>query len=261
MTSLTMRGLNLIEAILRNRGYKVVRAAEEAGNVGPADPVPAMSRDAMLILTGGNADLVDASTSQLYQDIFVLSEHSYKQGGFFVEFGAADGVYLSNTQLLETRFGWTGLLAEPARKWHAPLAANRSCIIETDCVWSRTGEQLTFLETPDAHLSTLQGFEDSDSHADIRTGAIAYQVRTISLQDLLDRHQAPRTIDYLSLDTEGSEYDILAAFDFTAYDIRVITCEHNDTPDRERIHALLASKGYVRKYTGLSRWDDWYVRQ
>ena len=44
MTSLTMRGLNLIEAILRNRGYKVVRAAEEAGANGhTAAPRPLLA--------------------------------------------------------------------------------------------------------------------------------------------------------------------------------------------------------------------------
>jgi hypothetical protein len=41
------------------------------------------------------------SKSQLRQDLFVLSELSFKQNGFFVEFGATNGVELSNTHLME----------------------------------------------------------------------------------------------------------------------------------------------------------------
>src|SRR6056297_216441 len=58
------------------------------------------------------------SKSQLRQDLFVLSELGFKQHGFFVEFGATNGIDLSNTYLMEARFGWNGILAEPARLWH-----------------------------------------------------------------------------------------------------------------------------------------------
>src|ERR1022692_367696 len=54
------------------------------------------------------------SRSQLRQDLFVLSELCFKTNGFFVEFGATNGVDLNNTHLLETTFQWSGVLAEPA---------------------------------------------------------------------------------------------------------------------------------------------------
>jgi hypothetical protein len=86
-----------------------------------------------------------------------------------------------------------------------------------------------------------------------------YDVRTISLLDLLRKYHAPTHVDYLSIDTEGSEYEILNAFDFTEYSFGVITVEHNYTPQRELIFELLSRNGYKRIYTEISRFDDWYV--
>ena len=70
------------------------------------------------------------SKSQLRQDLFVLNELGYKRKGYFVEFGAANGLYISNTYLLEKKFEWVGLLSEPAKFWHKELINNRKCMIE-----------------------------------------------------------------------------------------------------------------------------------
>jgi hypothetical protein len=68
-------------------------------------------------------------------------------------------------------------------------------------------------------------------------------------------------VDYLTVDTEGSEFEILKGFDFGKYEIGLITVEHNHTPNRDRIYQLLSRNGFVRKFDGLSQWDDWYVRR
>jgi FkbM family methyltransferase len=204
--------------------------------------------------------LVPHSRAQLRQDIFVLAELGLKRDGYFVEFGATNGVDLSNTYLLETQFGWRGIAAEPAKCWQAALANNRTCKVDTRCVWRESGVTLRFNETNIAELSTIEAFSAGDRHADLRKAGRSYDVTTISLMDLLREHDAPRQIDYLSVDTEGSEFDILQAFDFERYDVKIITCEHNFTPMRETLHALLTQKGYVRKFERLSQVDDWYVK-
>lgn len=206
------------------------------------------------------ANNVFRSHSQLMQDLFVLYQCRNKRGGFFVDFGATDGVSINNTVLLERGYAWTGVLAEPARCWHQRLRANRTCAISTDCVWRASGEVLLFNETSDQEYSTIESMSSGDSHAAIRTGGQRYDVRTISLVDLLEQTNAPRRIDYLSVDTEGSEIEILVAFDFEKYDVGIITVEHNYTPNRLRLEELLRSNGYVRKFETLSQWDDWYVR-
>ncbi len=201
------------------------------------------------------------SQAQLKQDLFVLSELDFKRGGFFVEFGAADGHYLSNTYLLEKEFEWSGILAEPARGWHKDLRNNRNCSIETDCVWSESNSTLVFNEVDSGEYSTIDSYSAGDAHHQTRKKGRTYDVRTISLLDLLDKHNAPKKIDYLSIDTEGSEYDILRSFDFDKYQFRVITCEHGFTQGkRENIFSLLTEKGYLRKYEECSQFDDWFVK-
>jgi FkbM family methyltransferase len=204
---------------------------------------------------------LNKSKSQFRQDLFVLTELNFKDNGFFVELGASNGVNFSNTYLLETEFNWNGILAEPARVWHEDLSQNRRAKIDLDCVWKESGEKLNFTETDFALLSTISDFKSHDMHSKARDQGKIYTVNTVSLMDLLKRHNAPHQIDYLSIDTEGSEYEIIKDFDFDAYAISIITCEHNFTSNRKKIFDLLISKGYIRKFDHISNVDDWYIRQ
>lgn len=200
------------------------------------------------------------SKSQIFQDLFVLFMTHEKKGGFFVEFGATNGVTLSNSWLLEKSYGWDGILAEPARCWHTELQVNRTCKIDTNCVWSKSGEQLEFNETCTQELSTINVFSGCDGHSSVRQNGNKYLVETITLNELLEKHSAPREIDYLSIDTEGSELTILSNFDFKKYNINLITVEHNFTDARDKIHDLLSINGYKRLFEKFSKFDDWYIK-
>jgi len=205
--------------------------------------------------------LLPKSKSQLRQDLFVLSNLSFMQKGYFVEFGAASGRELSNTYLLETERHWTGILAEPANCWHGQLEMHRpNSLIERTCVWRETGPSINFVETSDRELSTIAEFNVCNNSESRKNEVVRYQVETISLLDLLEKHRAPSHINYLSIDTEGSEFEILKSFDFTMYSFDVITCEHNYTSDREKIYDLLVKNGYERVHPKVSLWDDWYVK-
>jgi len=200
------------------------------------------------------------SKSQLRQDLFALSHLGFKKNGYFVEFGATNGCDLSNTYLMEKELGWSGILAEPATVWHTDLKNNRKCNIETNCVWKDSNSTLTFNQVAVAELSTISSYSDTDLHKQARKEGTTYNVNTISLNDLLIKYNAPKHIDYLSIDTEGSEYEILSNFDFSKYTFGVITCEHNYTPMREKLYSLLTKQGYKRVFEDLSLFDDWYVK-
>lgn len=195
-------------------------------------------------------------TSQLAQDLFVIAKLNFKRNGFFVEFGATDGFQLSNTHLLEKEFGWRGILAEPAKCFHEALSKNRGPFCK-DAIWNKTGETVIFKETTLPALSTITGFSECDMHE--RKQAGIYEVNTISLNDLLTKYNAPEQIDYLSIDTEGSEFEILNAFDFSKHKFNIITCEHNFTDNRDKIFNLLTGNGYMRVMKEFTEFDDWYV--
>jgi FkbM family methyltransferase len=201
------------------------------------------------------------SRSQLFQDLFVQFELGEKTGGYFVEFGAADGVHLSNTYSLEKDYKWQGILSEPALCWQAALKVNRSCHLELRCVWDESDASVNFSEVDAAELSTVSTFTGTEGalHAATRRHSHVYRVNTVTLGDMLRDFNAPTEIDYLSIDTEGSELKILTAFDFTMHTVKIITVEHNYTSDREKLHELLTRNGYRRKFELFSRWDDWYV--
>src|SRR5439155_11605722 len=102
---------------------------------------------------------------------------------------------------------------------------------------------------------TVSNFVKTDQHD--RSHAKQYEVETVSLSDLLLEHGAPSIIDYLSIDTEGSELKILEALDFSKWSFLVITVDHNFTKSRKSLYSLLTSKGYVQVLHDNTGSDDW----
>lgn len=204
--------------------------------------------------------------SQMRQDLFVLFVTNMKQNGYFVEFGACDGIELSNTLTLEKDFKWFGILSEPCVFWIDSLKNNRKCSIDERAVWTKNNESLLFNQVQ--HIQTLSNIDiinPDDWASPIRNEDrnIKYEVKSVTLETMLKEHNAPKIIDYMSIDTEGSEYEIIKDFDFSKYDIKIITIEHNNTGKRGMIYDLLNNNGYKRvleeDYIHMNQ-DDWYIK-
>lgn len=252
--------LRLANRLLSITGMKLV-ARDWASGFRPAAE---LDSDFLAFISSIEADtasevlrVLSQSRAQLRQDLVVIGLVSAKRDGFFVEFGACDGVTLSNTYLLEDSFGWSGILAEPARVWHSTLMESRQCAVDFRCVAPISGQMLPFLEAETAELSTLSEFKYADRH--YRNG-LEYEVETVSLNDLLLYHRAPQGFDYLSVDTEGSELGILMEFDFDYWRPKVVTVEHNFTSVKAEIEQLLDQNGYQQVLPQMSRWDSWFIR-
>ncbi|WP_413204267.1 FkbM family methyltransferase [Rhodospirillum sp. A1_3_36] len=211
--------------------------------------------------------LVRKSSSQLMQDIFASFAVGDRAPLTFLEFGASDGVYMSNSLMLDRDMGWTGVLSEPSIYWHEALRGNRpKARILTECVWRATGEQLEFFESECAPLSTLANYRYSDAgylpgnSKERNTSGRSIQVESLSLNDLVDREFGGEAPSYISLDTEGSEYEILKAFDFGRFRPIVLTVEHNFTDEQRLIDGLMEGAGYLRVFRNLTAFDAWYMR-
>jgi FkbM family methyltransferase len=204
-------------------------------------------------------ELAKKSMAQLGQDLWVLERTGYKRGGFFVEFGATDGVLLSNTWLLEKEFEWQGICAEPNPKFYSQLQRNRGCKLSSQCIGGQTGKEVEFIFA-DAY-GGIQEYAADDQHKEkreaYRAAGCTAQLTTISLHDFLTEHKAPKDIDYLSIDTEGSEYEILKYFPFDQWNIQLLNIEHNFTKCREDILSLLEKNGYQYQE---AQWDIFFYK-
>ena len=189
---------------------------------------------------------------ELKQDVFVLETLKEKQQGFFVEFGAMTGLQYSNTYVLEKHFGWQGIVSEPNPRFHDELLRNRSCTVDNRAVFDKTGKTLKFVCRGHGYSGlAVPGIEYNDQ---------TINVVSVSLNDLLFENSAPGYIDYISMDTEGSELQILKAFDFSRWQVGVWTIEHNFHRDnRQAIQDIMLSNNYCHVKSEQSQYDDWFV--
>jgi len=206
--------------------------------------------------------------SQIGQDKWVLETNGYKKNGYFIEIGAGDGVYASNTHYMEKNLNWSGLCVEPNDLSFNKLKLNRECYISNDLVYSESDVQLNFVLD-----GTLSGIINKNTGGMVRKGDKEYvMLKSISIKDLLNKYNVPTHIDYCSIDIEGQEYEVLKNFPFDKYTVSCWTIEHNEPhqgPElRDKIRKLMTDNGYVfvKGNDDVLNWghgpiDDFYVHQ
>lgn len=202
--------------------------------------------------------------SQDGQDRFLYEKYFKKMDkpGIFVEVGAYDGKTYSNTLLLEEYLGWHGLCIEPLAAAYKQLIQNRKCICIHGCIGLHSGTR-KFLEITGAP-QMLSGFVDTYDPRHLqrimlelkRDGGNCKEiiVPVFNLTELLFSYNIDH-VDYLSIDTEGSELEILKSIDFKRIRIDVLTVENNY--NENCIGNYL--KKYNFKYTRKIGGDEVYV--
>lgn len=188
--------------------------------------------------------------SQSGQDRYLYTTFfKNKKSGFFVEIGAHDGVTYSNTLFFEKHLGWNGICIEPIPDIFKKLEKNRSCICIHGCITNKSGvaaflkitgysEMLSgLIENYDPrHLQRIEHeLEKYGGSKEI------IPVQCYVLNDLVEEYNIDH-IDYLSIDTEGNELDILKSINFEKILIHIIGVENNY--HEPHIRNLLESKGY-----------------
>ncbi len=203
-------------------------------------------------------------SSQIGQDIWVNSVLGNKTNGFFIELGACDGLYNSNTLFFEKHLGWDGICIEPNDIYFEKLKGNRKCKLSNSLVYLESGILTDF-----SLCEATSGIPDENIGPFTKKEKIVKKY-TSTLEEVLDSFDAPSIIDYLSLDVEGQEYNILKTFPFNKYKFRCLTVEHNEPhigPVMQmKIRRLLEENGYkyVKGNDDVNYWghgpiDDFYV--
>lgn len=187
------------------------------------------SKHSDLICKFQDSETIEKNYAESYQDMFVLTMLNGKKGGRYLEIGAGDPFYGSNTALLEKQFGWTGVSIDINEEFVAAHRRER----KNECVLR------------DATLIDYHKFLSG-----------------------LDYNE---TIDYLQIDCDPSEisYKILMAIPFEKYKFAVITYEHDDYSDvdkvyKDRARKYLSNYGYVLVAGDIApddwrNYEDWWV--
>jgi FkbM family methyltransferase len=193
------------------------------------------------------------SHSQIFQDIFVHFFSNFKRKGYFIEIGAADGINISNTYLLEKKFYWTGILSEPNPLHKFSNLTNRKAILDTNIIDYKDYNNKYFYISDDSFNSSVKNNKKYKKKISLKA---------ISLNSLLKKYKSPKNIDYISIDTEGNEYNILKNFNFKKYNINIFTIEHNfNFSKRNKILKIMKNNNYIRIFKNLSYMDDWYIKK
>ena len=201
--------------------------------------------------------------SQGGQDIYVTRILKEKRDGYFVEIGANNGYIMSNTYLLEKNYGWKGICIEATPYKITELTNNRpNSICISNAIHSESNLELDFTINMFDILNVITEYAEIGVDFLTQSGEII-KVVTRSLTDILNDNNAPENIDYLSIDTNGSEFKVLEGIDFTKYKFNVITVKNSLIEERQnRIKEILTSNGYsvqqtVNMVDNIS--DDIYV--
>jgi FkbM family methyltransferase len=173
-----------------------------------------------------------------------------KTGGFFVDVGAHDGVSINSTLFLERDLGWSGICFEPLKRRFDELVVNRpNSICINACVYNFDG--VVQFRDNEGYPEMLSGIEKEHCQAHkIRivselgsTGSTrVYDAPCVTLPTILSKHGV-KVVDYLKIDTEGSELEILKTLDFRV-DIKVIDVEANY--GSEKFDSFLLPLGYKK---------------
>jgi FkbM family methyltransferase len=184
--------------------------------------------------------------------VFVDELFNGKENGYFVEVGALDGIMNSTTYFFEKHKNWDGIVVEPNPGWYITCTSDTDCqkdhLFDHFTQTCRAGSPLVSIRTNRKTVSRKAISDVNGTLKFICTSNPAFsgikneskqdtenlklekeiEVQTCTLTELLDEFNAPKTIDYISLDVEGAELKILRKFFAdNKYTVKVISLEND----------------------------------
>jgi len=187
------------------------------------------------------------------QDKF-LEDYVFKglKNGVFVDVGAHDGISINNTLYFEETNHWKGINVEPIPEVYNQLIKNRPTSINLNCAVSNTNSKADFILNR-GYTEMLSGLTETfdPRHKDrlkneiIKHGGTTQivLVDTKRLETIFDEHNI-KNINYLSIDVEGAEFEVIKSINFNKVFIDVIGFENNYPDASAIIIEYLTHNGY-----------------
>lgn len=192
--------------------------------------------------------------SQDKQDEY-LETHIFKgyKNGFFMDVGAHDGKEINNTLYFEENNNWTGVNVEPIKKVYNDLVVNRPNCININCAVCNNDGNTEFICNT-GYTEMISGIKDSfdDRHIqrlkkenkEHNSSTEIIKVETKKLETICDNHNISH-INYLSIDVEGAEFEVIKSINFDKVYIDVIGFENNYIDTSIPIIKYLQDKNYL----------------
>ncbi len=184
-----------------------------------------------------------------------LCEFLNYKDGFFVELGANDGIRQSNTFYFEKNLNWRGILIEPIKSKFIKCKNDRSkknffynkaCVgfnFKNDKIKMIYSDLMTtindnrIINKVDSSKHALKGEQYLQENEKVKE----FFVETTTLNQIFEDVKAPIMMDFLSLDVEGSEIEVLNGINFKDYNFKYIMVESRDD---NQIIDYLENKNY-----------------
>ncbi|MDB6089441.1 MAG: Methyltransferase FkbM [Gammaproteobacteria bacterium] len=199
--------------------------------------------------------------SQFGEDQILAEIFGERRNGTCVEVGANDGVHGSTTYFFE-KLGWRCILVEPNPGLCAEIRAVRAATL-FECAASNSRGTVTLHVVEGAWradgMSTISNKEE-DQERIRRHGftSTAVPVPTMTLDEILTSANLDGAIDFISIDVEGHEEEVIEGFSLQRWQPRIVIVEDNSNAESNATRDQLAKQGYVRfRRTGV---NDWYAR-
>jgi FkbM family methyltransferase len=181
------------------------------------------------------------------------------KNGFYVDVGSHDGISINNTLYFEKNNNWTGINIEPIKKVFDKLVINRPNNINLNCAVCNNDGETDFLCNT-GYTEMISGIKDNFDmrhfyrlhHENQLMGSTieVIKVKTKKLETILDENNINH-INYLSIDVEGAEFEVIKLINFDKVFIDVIGFENNYNDVSVPIVEYLENKGFITIHISL----------
>lgn len=180
--------------------------------------------------------------SELQEELFIIDYFNSKKNGYVLDIGAADGITASNSFKIINEYEWSGLLIEACPKHNSNLKILYDDVDGVDYFLGaidQNKKQITFYEVTERELGLSNTIGESHTR---NQNFVTYEVPCLDINSILKKYNVPKDIDFVSLDIEGSEDQVLNNWNFEKYQVNLWCIEENNCSYEE----FFNSHGYKR---------------